>query len=103
MNGLDAGRSLGKALLIKAMVLLPSVAIAADAITYSYDPLGRVVGAVSSGSVNDGVSLTYTYDAAGNRVTYEVAGSAKAGVPERIVVVIPSNPPSPSPAMGYAV
>jgi YD repeat-containing protein len=74
---------------------------AAETTTYTYDALGRLIEVNSAGSVNDGLSLTYTYDPAGNRVAYEVAGSGNEGVPERIVVVIPSNPPSSG--IGYAI
>ena len=64
-------------------------AVASEATTYTYDALGRVAAAASSGSVNDGLNLSYTYDPAGNRLTYTVSGSANNGAPERIVVVVP--------------
>lgn len=62
-----------------------SLAHAASTTTYSYDALGRLVQASTTGTVNDGVQMSTTYDAADNRTTYQVTGSASK------VVVVPLN------------
>lgn len=58
---------------------------AASATTYTYDALGRLVQASTTGTVNNGVQMSTTYDAADNRTTYQVTGSAFK------VVVVPLN------------
>lgn len=58
---------------------------AASTTTYTYDALGRLVQANSTGTVNNGAQMTTTYDAADNRTTYQVTGSASK------VVVVPLN------------
>lgn len=63
-----------------------SLAHAASTTTYSYDALGRLVQASTTGTVNDGVQMSTTYDAADNRTTYQVTGSTSGPV-----VVVPLN------------
>lgn len=58
---------------------------ASSTTTYSYDALGRLVQADTSGTINNGVQVTTTYDAADNRETYKVTGSKNK------VVVVPLN------------
>ena len=48
---------------------------ASETITYTYDALGRLVAAESTGSVNDGQGAATIYDAAGNRTNYTVDGA----------------------------
>lgn len=62
-----------------------NAAHAASTTAYSYDALGRLVQASTSGTVNDGVQMSTTYDAADNRTTYQVTGSTSK------VVVVPLN------------
>jgi len=62
-----------------------NAAHAASTTTYSYDALGRLVQASTTGTVNDGVQMSTTYDAADNRTTYQVTGSTPK------VVVVPLN------------
>lgn len=75
---------------ILAILSLCAVGAAADAYaasttTYTYDALGRLVQANTTGSVNNGAQMSTTYDPADNRVTYQVTGSASK------VVVVPIN------------
>lgn len=53
--------------------------------TYSYDALGRLVQASTTGTVNNGVQMSITYDPADNRTTYQVTGATNK------VVVVPLN------------
>jgi hypothetical protein len=66
-----------------AMLITP--AHAASTTTYTYDALGRLTNASTTGTVNNGVQMSTTYDPADNRVTYQVTGSANK------VVVVPIN------------
>jgi hypothetical protein len=61
---------------------------ASDTKTYTYDPLGRLVGVATSGGAGNGVTVTTRYDAAGNRTRQSVSGVGAAP---------PSPPPPPSP------
>jgi hypothetical protein len=70
---------------LAVMTLIASPGFAASTTTYTYDGLGRLIGATTSGTVNDGVQLNTTYDAADNRATYQVVGSINK------VVVVPIN------------
>lgn len=74
-----------KLMIIFAGILCVDVAHAASTTTYSYDALGRLVQASTTGTVNDGVQMSTTYDAADNRTTYQVTGSTSK------VVVVPLN------------
>lgn len=77
-----------KGLKIFCVFMLASVAgnaRAASTTTYTYDALGRLVQASTTGAVNDGVQMSTTYDAADNRTTYKVRGSSQK------VVVVPLN------------
>lgn len=60
-------------------------AYAASTTTYTYDALGRLTNASTTGTVNNGAQMSTTYDPADNRVTYQVTGSASK------VVVVPIN------------
>ena len=50
-------------------------AFAASTTTYTYDALGRLVQASTTGTVNDGVQMSTAYDPADNRTTYQMTGS----------------------------
>jgi YD repeat-containing protein len=79
-----------KLLVFSSIFLFPigadvGIAQASSTTTYTYDALGRLIAANTSGTVNNGVALTTTYDAADNRTTYVVTGSASK------VIVVPIN------------
>jgi len=65
--------------------LAAGAAHAASTTTYTYDALGRLVQASTTGTVNNGVQMSTTYDAADNRTTYQVIGSVSK------VIVVPVN------------
>lgn len=72
---------------IAVIGVLSSVsAQAASTTTYTYDALGRLTNASTTGTVNNGVQVSTTYDPADNRVTYKVTGSTS-----RTTVVVPLN------------
>lgn len=78
-----------------AMALLAGTALApalaGETITYTYDSLGRVIAAQSSGTVNNGRAASYCYDAAGNRI------AAKADANGALVNCSPTPSPTPTP------
>ena len=47
-----------KRLLAGAALAASATANASETVVYSYDPLGRLVAAATSGSVNDGLSVS---------------------------------------------
>jgi uncharacterized protein RhaS with RHS repeats len=49
---------------------------AAETVTYTYDANGRLIRAVRSGSVNNGVTTEYSRDKADNRNRVKVVGSS---------------------------
>lgn len=65
-------------------------AFSSETITYTYDALGRLTAAVSSGAVNNGLSNSLAYDPAGNRTSYAVSGASGGGPPPPPP---PNNPP----------
>jgi hypothetical protein len=64
---------------------LPLPAFAGTTTTYTYDALGRLVQANTTGTVNNGVQMSTSYDPADNRTNYVVTGSVNK------VVVVPLN------------
>lgn len=85
-------------LIIVAGVAVSTASQAQDKTTYTYDVLGRLKDAVSSGSQNTTTEIRY--DPAGNRTSYTVTGAtdghgdpgALAGNPQRKrFVVVPLN------------
>ncbi len=85
-------------LLAVALLATPAAAMCQTTTTYTYDALGRLVGAGNTGQSSTNTAITY--DAAGNRVTYKVTGapnsasdpSAGAGASgTRKFVVVPLN------------
>ena len=65
--------------------VLPVPLWAGTTTTYTYDALGRLVQASTTGTVNNGVQMTTSYDPADNRTSYVVTGSVSK------VVVVPIN------------
>jgi len=51
---------------------------AAETITFSYDALGRLTVAQSSGDVNDGMIQSYTYTPSDNRDHYTITGTVQS-------------------------
>lgn len=72
---------------------------ASETITYTYDSLGRLIVAKSTGSVNNNETASYCYDDAGNR-TYAKANAAGATVN---CATIPTPAPSPTPTPGPSI
>ncbi len=64
--------------LLAALLLIScaSAAHASETVTYTYDPLGRLVTVAHSGSVNNGQQTIYGYDAADNRTTVTTTGAS---------------------------
>ena len=61
--------------LVAVMFLWGGPAFATETVTYTYDEQGRLVTVTSSGTVNNGETVTIAVDAADNRVTYTVTGA----------------------------
>jgi len=57
-----------------ASIMIPAPAAASETATYTYDALGRLVATSTTGTVNNGVTVTTGYDPAGNRCNYSVTG-----------------------------
>lgn len=76
------GRSLLRCLVLGLVILcaLPSAVTATETTTFTYDALGRLVGAARSGTVNNGVTTSTAYDAASNRASYAITGGKAAPV-----------------------
>lgn len=74
-----------------ATIALPGVAQASEAITYTYDALGRLTQSSTSGGVDNGLTAAYTLDPADNRIAYTITGSPGSGVPDVTVIVLPLN------------
>ena len=57
------------------LAALPTPALSAETVTYTYDALGRLVKATNSGTVNNNQVRSFCYDKAGNRIQYVSNGS----------------------------
>ncbi|WP_347269757.1 RHS repeat domain-containing protein [Rhizorhabdus histidinilytica] len=64
-----------RAFMLLAALGLPSAAMAAETITYTYDDLGRLVKVVHSDTVNNGETVNYSFDAADNRTNVTTTGA----------------------------
>jgi YD repeat-containing protein len=64
-----------KAALVLSFLAATSAAHATETITYTYDEHGRLVAVVTSGTVNNGETVTVETDKADNRTTYTVTGA----------------------------
>lgn len=58
-----------------------SAAGASETITYVYDPRGRLVQVIRTGTVNNGVTTTYQIDKADNRTSKSTSGSGNPPPP----------------------
>jgi hypothetical protein len=66
-------------LILAAGLCFACSAGASETVTYSYDALGRLKTAQTSGGPLNGVQRSYSYDAAGNRTQVQVSGSTGSG------------------------
>lgn len=66
---------------VLATSTLPSLAHAAEIITYTYDAKGRLIKVVRTGTVNNNVQTQYTHDKANNRKNVTVINSPNAPPP----------------------
>lgn len=64
------------------IVALGSASIASETITYTYDALGRLVTAKSTGATNNNEIRSYCFDKAGNRIQFK---ADQTGVPASCV------------------
>ena len=85
---------------LMTLIALPSIAQAAETVTFTYDAKGRVVNTVRTGGPLNGATTTVKYDKADNRTNVTVvnspAGSGNgqgggATVGTTIYVVVPLN------------
>jgi hypothetical protein len=78
----------GHSLWACSALALASAAQAGETVTYSYDALGRLTAATSSGTVNDGRTSSIGYDAAGNRSIFamSISGAPSFSVSEGAAV-----------------
>lgn len=75
-----------------ALAIAPiSTVHASESITYSYDALGRLTNAATTGGVDNALSVTYALDLADNRTLITVTGSTGGGMPDITVIVLPLN------------
>ena len=83
-------------ILVLAALGLPTIASAAETVTYQYDAKGRLTQVHHAGGPSDGTVATYVFDAADNRTSVTINGAT----PQVIVVpldgltVIPIGPTS---------
>ena len=82
------------ALLLGGMAGWP--ASAGETVTYTYDALGRLKVASTSGTVNDGQAFSWCYDDAGNRTKARTNASGQVA---DCSSVPPPPPPSPAPSI----
>lgn len=77
--------------ILVAVALLTSAAAvgAAETVTFTYDVLGRLTAAATTGGPNGGLFQGYALDPANNRTSYTVTGSPNAGRPDAALLVLP--------------
>ena len=78
-------------------ICAPPPAGLGETITYTYDPLGRLVAVRRSGTVNNGQNETTSYDAAGNRSNVSVTGVGTPNLPPPGPPPVPEIPPNQAP------
>ena len=65
----------GMLIAICSLTAIGAAALSSETVTYSYDARGRLVKAVHTGSVNNGVAANYTYDKEHNRAAVNITGA----------------------------
>jgi hypothetical protein len=80
-------RGLRNAMIAVLALSSGAAAVAAETVTYSYDALGRLKQASTSGGADNGLTSALNYDPADNRSSYTISGSPRSGTGERVVVV----------------
>lgn len=70
-------RTRDKITFVLSALAVVATAVAAETITYSYDPRGRLIKIVYNGSVNNNVAINYVYDKADNPTNKTVTGAPK--------------------------
>lgn len=85
------------------LAISSTLAIAGETRTYTYDVLGRLIAAKSTGTVNNNHTRSTCYDRAGNRTQYvarsdgTVPSCAPAPAPTPTPVPTPTPTPVPTP------
>jgi uncharacterized protein involved in exopolysaccharide biosynthesis len=69
------------ALIAIGIIAVPTLAMATETVTYSYDAKGRLVKVERSGTVNNNVATNYAFDKADNRTNKTTTGSPNSGPP----------------------
>lgn len=85
------------ALIVALAIASPEAASAGETINYTYDSLGRLIAAKSTGTVNSGEVASYCYDGAGNRIFAETINTGI--IVDCSSVPAPPPPPPPPPAI----
>lgn len=81
-----------RALGIALAAALPTVsATAGESVVFTYDALGRLTQATTTGGVNDAQTIVLTSDLADNRIGKTLVGGATGGIPDVTVIVLPIN------------
>jgi hypothetical protein len=73
-------RQRGLYLLVCLLFALAGAAEAGETTNSTYDALGRLTAASSTGTINNGVTTAIGYDPGGNRSNYRVSGLASTSV-----------------------
>ena len=68
---------------------------ASETITYTFDALGRLVSATTTGGPNDALAVSTRYDPAGTRCSYYVSGAGGSAVPPPPACPTGAPPPPP--------
>jgi hypothetical protein len=74
-RGIMKQNSIRLGVLCSFVVAASGPASGSETTTYTYDALGRLVSSSTTGTVNNGLSVTAAFDAAGNRSSYNVSGA----------------------------
>ena len=74
---------------------------AGETVIYTYDALGRLIAAVSTGSVNNNQARSICYDPAGNRLLYKSSGSGTVASCPSTGSPGPTPTPTPPPQVCY--
>lgn len=79
--------------------------IAGETFTYTYDTLGRLIIAKSTGTINNNHTASYCYDAAGNRtlVRTDTAGATANCSSSPTPSPTPTPTPTPTPAPSISI